>query len=167
MSQEKYAMDIFKKFNMSDCKPLVTPLEFGLKLSKNEDSYSLDATLYRQLIVSLIYLTSTRPDIAYAVRLVSINPKIEHWKTIKRILRYIRGTTDYGLQYKRTENFRLIGYTDADWAGDIDDRKSTSGFNFSLGTTAIAWRTKKQPTVSLSTAEAEYKAATTTSCEAV
>eukprot|EP01018_Ginkgo_biloba_P011369 Gb_30477 [translate_table: standard] len=170
MSQEKYAMDILKKFNMSDCKPLATPVEFGLKLSKYEYSDSVDATLYRKLIGSLVYLTSTRHDIAYAVSLVSrfmADPKIEHWKTTKRILRYIRGTRDYGLQYKRTINFRLIGYTNEDWAGDIDDRKSTSGFNFSLGTSVIAWRIKKKPTVYLSTAEAEYKAATTTACEAI
>eukprot|EP01018_Ginkgo_biloba_P032776 Gb_22530 [translate_table: standard] len=170
MSQAKYGMDIMKKFNMSDCKPLATPIEFGLKLSKYEDSHSVDATLYKQLIGSLIYLNSARPDIAYTVSLVSrfmADPKIEHWKTTKRILIYIRGTTDYGLQYKRIENFRLIGYTDADRVGDIDDRKSTSSFNFSLGAAAIAWRTKKQPTVSLSTAEAEYKAATTTTYEAV
>eukprot|EP01018_Ginkgo_biloba_P023828 Gb_00935 [translate_table: standard] len=100
MSQAKYAMDILKKFNMSDCKPLATPVKFGLKLSKYEDSDSVDATLYRQLIESLIYLTSTRPDIAYAVSLVyrfMTDPKIEHWKIVKRILRYIRGTKDYGL----------------------------------------------------------------------
>eukprot|EP01018_Ginkgo_biloba_P029557 Gb_20738 [translate_table: standard] len=170
MSQVKYAMDILKKFNMSDCKPLATLVQFGLKLSKYEDSDSVDTTLYRQLIGSLIYLSSTRPDISYAVSLVSrfmADPKIEHWKITKRILRYIRGTKDYGLQYKRTKNFRLIGYTDADWAGDIDDRKSTSGFNFNLGTTVIAWRTKKQPIISLSTTEAEYKVATITVCEAI
>ena len=102
MSQAKYAMDILKKFNMSDCKPLATRVEFGLKLSKYEDSDSVDATFYRQLIGSLIYLTSACPDIAYVVSLVSrfmADPKIEHWKTAKRILRYIRGTRDYGLQY--------------------------------------------------------------------
>eukprot|EP01018_Ginkgo_biloba_P034444 Gb_39748 [translate_table: standard] len=170
MSQAKYAMDILKKFNMSDCKPLATPIEFSLKLSKYENLDSVNATIYRQLIRNLIYITSTRPDIAYVVSLVSrfmVDPKIEHSKKAKRILRYIRGTIDYGLQYKMTKNFILIGYTDTDWARDIDDRKSTSGFNLSLVIVAIDWITKKQPTVSLSTVEAEYKATTTTTCEAI
>eukprot|EP01018_Ginkgo_biloba_P000011 Gb_36864 [translate_table: standard] len=92
MFQSKYAKDILQKYNMSDCKPLATPVDVGIKLSRNEESKSVNTTLYRQLIGSLIYLTSTRPDIAYALSLVSrfmIEPKEEHWKAIKRILQYI------------------------------------------------------------------------------
>jgi hypothetical protein len=128
----------------------------------------VDVTLYLQLVGSLIHLTTTRPDISFAVSMVSrfmSNPKEIHWKAAKRILRYMRGTIGYGLIYRSTKDFRLIGYTNSDWAGCMDDRKSTSGYSFSMGSAAVAWSTKKQPTVSLSTTKAEYKA--TTTCEAV
>lgn len=90
-----------------------------------------------------------------------------HWKVAKRILRYVQGTIGYGLVYRSTKDFRLIGYTNSDWAGCMDDKKSTSGYSFNMGSTTIAWSTKKQPTFSLSIAEAEYKVAVTTTCEGV
>jgi hypothetical protein len=163
-------LDILKKFRKMSCKLATTPLEVGSKLYGHDDSKSIDITLYHQLVGSLIYLTTTQPDISFAVSMVSrfmSNPKEIHWKEAKRILRYLRGTIGYGLIYRSTEDFRLIGYTDSDWAGCMDDRKSTSGYSFSMGSTTVAWSTKKQPTVSLSTTEAEYKAVATTTCEAV
>ena len=126
MSQGKYTLDILKKFKMMSCKLATTPLEFGLKLYGHDDSKSVGATLYRQLVGSLIYLTTTRPDISFAVSMVSrfmSNPKEIHWKATKRILRYPLGTIGYGLIYRSIEYFRLIGYTYSDWACCMDDRK--------------------------------------------
>ena len=90
-----------------------------------------------------------------------------HWKTGKRILRYISGTRDYGILYSKSDDFILVGYTDSDFAGSIDDRKSTSGYIFHLGSGAISWDSQKQPIVTLSTTEAEYVAATSAACQAV
>lgn len=115
--------------------------------------------MYRQLVGSLIYLTLTRPDIAYAVGVVSRfmqNPKKPHFR---RILRYMKGTLDYGLLYKKGEQCKIVGYCDADYAGDHDTRRSTTGNVFRLGLGAVYWCSKRQPTVSLSTTEAEYRAA--------
>ncbi|XP_058742222.1 secreted RxLR effector protein 161-like [Vicia villosa] len=105
----------------------------------------------------------------HAVSLISRymeNPKESHLLAAKRILRYLRGTTNFGIVYKKGENADLIGYTDSDYAGDIDDRKSTSGYVFILGSGAISWSSKKQEIVTLSTTEAEYVAATTCACQA-
>ena len=105
---------------MLSCKRATTPLEVGLKLYGHNDSNLVDVTLYRQLVGSLIYLTTTRPDISFAVSIVSrfmSNPKEIHWKEVKRILRYLHGTIGYDLIYRSTKYFRLIGYTDSDWAG--------------------------------------------------
>ena len=118
MSQTKYTWDILKKFRMLSCKPATTPLEVGLKLYGHDDSNSVDVTSYRQLVGSLIYLTTTQPDISFAVSMVSrfmAKPKELHWKTTKRILRCLRGTVGYGLVYRSTKDFRLIGYIDSDW----------------------------------------------------
>ena len=156
MSQAKYTWDIPKKFRMLSSKP-TTPLEVELKLYKHGDSNSIDVNLYRQLVGSLIYLTTTRPDISFAVSMVSrfiSNPKEVHWKEAKRILRYLHGTIGYGLIHRSTEDFRLIGYTDSDWEGCMDDKKSTLGYPFSTGSTTISCSTKKKPVVSLSTIEA-------------
>jgi len=95
------------------------------------------------------------------------NPKEINWKETKNILRYLCGTIGYGLIYISIEDFRLIGYTDPDWAGCMDDMKSTSGYSFSMGSTTVAWSTKRKPTISLSTTEEEYKAIATTTCEAI
>eukprot|EP00253_Pinus_taeda_P002408 PITA_02408 len=172
MSQAKYTWDILKKFRMLSCKPATTPLEVGLKSYRHDDSNSVDVTLYHQLVGSLIYLTTTRPNISFAVSMVSrfmAKPKELHWKVVKRILRYLRGTVGYGLVYRSIEDFRLIGYADSDWAGCMDDRKSTLGYSFSMGSATVAWSTNKQSTISLLTTEAEYKAVATatTTCEAI
>ena len=110
-----------------------------------------------------MYLTTTRPDIMFVVSFISRFmelPNNTHWKVGKRILRYIAGTTNFGIQYTPNSNFKLIGYTDSDFAGSIDDRKSTSSYVFSFGSGSVAWESKKQPIVTLSRAEAEYVAAT-------
>ena len=109
----------------------------------------------------VFYSTRTRPDITYAVSTTarfSASPTKSHWTAVKRILRYVKGTFDLGLLYSGEENVTLIGFSDADWAGDQNDRKSTSGYIFQISNAAVSWRSKKQSCVALSTAEAEYMA---------
>ena len=153
ISQEKYADDLLKKFNMQDCKPLATPMAMNEKLSKDDGQNKVDATVYRSLVGSLIYLTNSRPDIVHAVSIVSrfmSNPSKAHFATTKRILRYVKGTKDFGILYEANRDFNLTGYTDSDWAGITDDRKSTSGYVFLLGKKAISWASKKQTAVIIS-----------------
>ncbi|XP_042033570.1 secreted RxLR effector protein 161-like [Salvia splendens] len=155
---------------MEDCKPINTTVECGIKLSKNDKEEKVDLTLYKSLVGSLRYLTCTRPDILYATGLVRRyieNPTTTHFKVAKRILRYLKGTIDYGLLYSATNDYMLVGYSDSDWAGDTDDRKSTSGYVFYMGDTAFTWMSKKQPIVTLSTREAVYVAATFNFCHAI
>ena len=170
ISQEAYANAILKRFRMEHCNPVATPMELGTKLSKFEEGRSVEANLYQSLVGSLRYLTCTRPDIAYSVGVISRfmeDPKQTHWKAIKRILRYIQGTKTLGLFYSRTEDYKLQGYSDSDWCGDVDERKSTSGYLFFMGDTAFTWYSKKQPIVALSTCEAEYVAASYCVCHAI
>ena len=170
ITQEGYAKEVLKKFKMDDCNPVSTPMECGAKLSKHEDGESVDPTLFKSLVGSLRYLTCTRPDILYAVGVVSRYmelPTTTHMKAAKRILRYIKGTINFGLYYSTSNDYKLVGYSDSDWGGDVDDRKSTSGFVFYIGDTAFTWMSKKQPIVTLSTCEAEYVAATSCVCHAI
>jgi len=116
-SQAKYIWDISKRFRMLWCKLAVTPLEVGLKLYGHDESSSIDVTLYHQLVGSLIYLTTTQPNIYFTVSMVLIfmaEPNELHWKVAKRISRYLHGTIGYGLVYRSIEYFKLIGYTDSD-----------------------------------------------------
>nr|GEY06582.1 retrovirus-related Pol polyprotein from transposon TNT 1-94 [Tanacetum cinerariifolium] len=128
-----YAKEILKRSKMEDCNPVVTPMELGTKLSKFEGGKPVDADNYRSLVGSLRYLTSTRPDLSYSVGVISRfmeNPKYAHWKALKRILRYVKGTESLGLFYSSFKEYTLTGYSDSDWHGDVDDRKSTSGYVF-------------------------------------
>jgi transposase InsO family protein len=170
VSQRKYASDLLKKFGIKESKIASTPMNVNEKLEKDDGSGPADATKYRSLIGGLMYLTHTRPDISYAVGVVSRhmqNPTKHHFGTAKRILNYIAGTADYGMWYESTNNFKLVGYSDSDWAGCAEDRKSTSGHMFTLGTGAVSWSSKKQATVALSTTEAEYSAVSSAACQAV
>lgn len=170
ISQEAYAKEILKRFNMNNCKPVSTPIECGVKLSKIGEGQVIDATLFKSMVGSLRYLTCTRPDILYSVGLVSRymeEPKISHLQAAKRIFRYIQGTISHGLFYSSSQNSHLVGYSDSDWGGDLDDRKSTTGFVFFMGNTAFTWFSKKQPIVTLSTCEAEYVAASSCVCHAI
>ena len=155
---------------MINCKSAPTPIVTGLKLSKKDKGADVNPTLYKKLVGSLMYLTATRPDIMYAVSLISRfmqTPKVSHWKAGKRILRYVSGTKNYGILYSSSNDFRLIGYTNSDSAGCIDERKSTSGYVFHFGLGVVSWASKKQPIVTLSSAEAEYVAATGAACQAI
>ena len=140
VGQQKYAIDIIQKFIMTNFKSADTPIFQGTKLSKEDVAPSVDSTLYKSLVGSLLYLTTTRPDIMFVASFVSRfmqSPKITLWKVSKMILRYIAGTIDYGLFYTHSENCSLSGYIDNDYAGSLDDRKSTSGYVFHLGTNLI------------------------------
>ncbi|RYR09971.1 hypothetical protein Ahy_B05g078415 isoform B [Arachis hypogaea] len=170
ISQKKYANDILKKFQMEHSKPVSTPVEEKFKLLREDKGRTVNPTYYKSLIGSLRYLTATRPDIVFGVGLLSRfieEPCTNHLQAAKRILRYIKGTLNDGIYYENTNEVNLVGYTDSDWAGDIETRKSTSGFVFHLGSGAISWSSKKQPVVALSTAEAEYIAAASCATQAV
>jgi len=142
-----------------------------LKLSKVSSNPHVDATLYRSIVGSLRYLVHTRPDIAFAVGMVSRfmeAPTTEHWSTVKHLLRYISGTRSHSCVYRRGEGaLELIGYSDAYLAGDCDDRKSTSGAFFFLGQSPVSWQSQKQRVVVLSSCEAEYIAGATAACQGV
>ena len=117
-----------------------------------------------------MYLTTTRPDIMYGVSLISRfmeSPKDSHWQAGKIILRYVSGTKDLGIMYSTSEKFKVIGYTDSDNGGSIDDRKNTFGYTFHFGTGAVSWDSKKEPIVTLSLVEVEYVAATSAACQVV
>ena len=139
-----------------------------MKLLKNtEQSEMVNATLYQSAVGSLLYLSGwTRPDIVFSVSNVArfcSSPTKEHWTAVKRIFRYLKGTHNYGLLYSRNDG-TMIGYLDADWAGDMNDRKSTSGYLFMMSGAAVSWKSRKM--VALSTAEAEYIALASTTQKA-
>lgn len=170
LSQGKYAVEILKRFGMMGCKSMSTSMTMNLKILGDTTSETVDATLCRQMIGSLMYLTNTRPDICFAVNTLSqymAEPRHVHLIVAKHVLRYLKGTIDYGLRYVVDCEFGLVGYTDSDWVGSVTIRKSTSGCCFSLGSAVIAWRSRKQTSVALSTTEAEYIAACSASSEAV
>lgn len=172
LSQRNYAELILDRFGMAECKSAWTPMEANCKLSipAMKDEGIMSKFPYQRLIGALMYLAvTTRPDIAYAVNFMSqfnSNYNQEHWKSAKRILRYIRGTLDYGLLFTKT-NTELYGVVDADWGGNMTDRRSYSGYAFILGGSAISWEARKQKTVSLSSTEAEYIAVAEATKEAL
>ncbi|XP_070014164.1 uncharacterized mitochondrial protein AtMg00810-like [Nicotiana sylvestris] len=159
ISQENYMKEILKKFNMLDCNPVNTPMESGTKLSKFDKGEKVNPTFFKSLVGCLWYLTCTMPDILFAIGVVSRfmeAPTSTHLKIAKRILRYLKCTIDFGLFYSSFSDFNLVGVCDNDYAGDTDDRKSTTGFVFFLGDSVIFWSSKKQSIVTLLTCETEY-----------
>lgn len=177
LSQENYINKVLERFGMHACKPSVTPISKGHALSNKmcpktpEERERMTRVPYRNAIGSLMYaMVCTRPDICQAVGSVSryqSDPGPAHWQAVKRIMRYLKGTADYALCYRGGESLRLEGYSDADYGGDLDERKSTSGYAFLMCNGAISWSSKKQSCVSLSTMEAEYVALATATQEAV
>jgi hypothetical protein len=146
LNQGKYTVKILKRFDMLECKSMNTPMEAKLKMLVDSSSELIDATLYRQIIGSLMYLTNTRPDICFSVNTLSqflVEPRHVHLVVAKHVMRYLKGTIDCGLSYDGDHDFTLSGYTDADWAGSVSDRKSTSGCCFSLGLSMISWQSRK------------------------
>ncbi|KAG8485839.1 hypothetical protein CXB51_019238 [Gossypium anomalum] len=162
LSQRTFAIKILEKFSMQNCKATSTPVAVGEKLTSQGNSEKVCETTYRSLVGCLLYLTATRPDIMFAVSLLSRFMHCcneDHFRAAKRVLRYIKGTLSYGMQFCKAKRLRLVGYTDSDWAGSKDDMKSTSGYVFTLGSAIFCWSSKKQNVVAQSTAEAEYVAA--------
>ena len=163
ISQEGYAKDILKKFEMLNSNLVSTLVECGVKLSMHDDQEKVNPTFFKSLVGSLRYITCTRPGILFGIGLVSHYmeaPMMTHLQTAKRILLYFKGTLDYGLLYSPSKEFKLVGYSDSEWTGDTDDRNSTIGFVFYKGDTAFTWMSKKQPIVTVSTCEVEYVATT-------
>ena len=170
ISQSKYAHSILKRFNMINSKSSPTLIITRLKLSKEDEGSKVDPTLFKRLVGSLMYLTTTRLDIMYGVSLISRfmeTPKESHWKEGKIVLRYVNGTKYFGIMYSTSEDFRLVGYTDNDCGGNTYDRKSTSGYRFHFGTGIVSWASRKKPIVTLSSPEEKYIATTRISCQAV
>ncbi|WJX88387.1 hypothetical protein P8452_70484 [Trifolium repens] len=157
--QSKYTKELLKKFNLDDCKIMSTPMHPTSSLSKEEIGSKVDQKLYRGMIGSLLYLTASRPDILYSVCLCArfqSDPREPHLTAVKRIFRYLKGTTNLGLLYKKSLDSKLVGFCDADYAGDKIERKSTNGNCQFIGENLISWASKRQTTIALSTAEAEY-----------
>jgi transposase InsO family protein len=175
--QTKFLKSILTKFGMQDSKPVKTPQDPGLKLTKNmcEGGCKHEDTMknvpYRSAVGGIMYLmVATRPDLAAAVGVLSqfaADPCPTHWQALKRVLRYLQATPTHGLEFSRKDGFGVCGYSDADWAGDIESRRSTSGYAFMMNGGCISWRSKKQRTVALSSTEAEYMALSEATQEAV
>ncbi|GJX96509.1 hypothetical protein Tco_0352307 [Tanacetum coccineum] len=150
---------MFKKFGLEDSKPIKTPMSSETKLTRDEDGESIYNTKYRGMIGSLLYLTASRLDIMFSVclcaRLQEV-PKTSHLEAVKRIFRYIKGTTHLGLWYPKGTGVETIVYVDSDHAGDYVDRKSTSGVCTFMGCCLMSWFSKKQTALAISTTEAEY-----------
>lgn len=162
LRQSKYISDLLHRTKMAGAKPAPSPCLMGEKLSSQVgEPLSLDqATAYRQAVGSLQYCTLTRPDIAFSVNQLCQHmhhPLSSHWTAAKRVLRYLKGTIDLGLWYTKGD-CRLQAFCDADWAGDPDDRRSTTGYAIFLGSSLISWSAKKQSVVAKSSTEAEYRA---------
>jgi histone deacetylase 1/2 len=163
LSQMRYAKDILARSGMSNCKPVDTPLPSTQKLSVAEGTRlgAEDCTRYKSLVGALQYLTLTRPDISFAVNKVCQflhSPTTTHFAAVKRILRYVNGTIGLGLRIRKSKTMMISAFSDADWAGCVDDRRSTGGFVVFLGDNLVSWTARKQATVSRSSTEAEYKA---------
>jgi hypothetical protein len=163
LSQGKYAAEILLRASMMMCKPVNTPLAILEKLSTYEGEVlgPNDATNYRSIVEGLQYLTLTRPDLTFSVNKVCQflhSPTTVHLTAVKRILRYLRGTLDMGLQIVKSPSTLVSGFSNADWTGCIDDRRSIGAFVIFLGSNLVSWSARKQPTVSRSSTEAGYKA---------
>lgn len=168
LCQRKYALELLVSTGMLACKSSHVPMIPNLKLSKTDGDILDDAERYRRIVGRLMYLTITRPDITFAVNKLcqySSKPRTSHLNAVYKVLQHIKGTVGQGIFYSATADLRLRGFADADWASCQDSRRSTTGFTMFLGSSLITWRSKKQPTVSLSSAEAEYKALALASCE--
>ncbi|GKD69590.1 putative ribonuclease H-like domain-containing protein [Tanacetum coccineum] len=162
ISQDKYVTEILKKFGFTDVKTANTPMETHNPLLKDADGEDVDEHLYRSIIGSLMYLTSSRHDIMFTVCACvryQVNPKVSHLHVVKRIFRYLKGQPKLGLWYPKVSLFDLVAYTNSDYARASLDRKSTTGGCQFLGCRLISWQCKKQTVVANSTTEAEYIAA--------
>ena len=155
---------------MLGCKPSDTPMESGLKFSKEDTGNPTHKETYQRLVGKLIYLSLTRPDITYSVSIVSqymSNPQEEHMEAVNRILRYLKSTPGAGLIFRKNEDRSVKVYTDASWAGELTDRRSVSGYCTYVWGNLVTWRSKKQAVVSRSSVEAEFRAMALGICEGI
>jgi hypothetical protein len=163
IDQSTYIRMVLERFGMQDCNPAYTPMATGVKLEQAAvEDILVDERQYQSIVGSLMYaMLCTRPDLAYAISQLSqfnAKPTSKHEAAAKRVLRYLKGTTDLGITYEKDKNgLSLEGYSDADWEAN-EDRKSISGYIFMFNGGIISWQSKKQPTVTLSTTESEYMA---------
>jgi transposase InsO family protein len=167
ISQRKYVLDLLREVGMLGCRPASTPIEQNHRLMASEGR-PVDRECYQRTVGKLIYLSHTRPDIAFAVSVVSQfmhDPRSSHMDAVTRILRYLKGCPAKGLLYTRQGSLQVECYTDADWAGSLDDRRSTSGYCTFVGGNIVSWRSKKQTVVARSTAEAEFRSMAHGVCE--
>ena len=170
LSQSKYIQDLLARSGLTDARSAATPMELNLHLKSSDGSPLADPTRYRHLVGSLVYLTATKPDIAYAVHILSqfvSAPTIVHYAHLLRVLRYLRGTIPRRLFYATSSQPMLHAYSDATWASDHADRRSVTGYCIFLGGSPIAWKSKRQTAVSRSSAEAELRALATTTAEII
>ncbi|GKA10209.1 retrovirus-related pol polyprotein from transposon TNT 1-94 [Tanacetum coccineum] len=161
-NQSKYIKEMLKKFSLEDSKPIKTPMSSETKLTRDEDGESVDGTKYCGMIGSLLYLMASRPDIMFSVCLCASfqeDPKSSHLEAVKRIFRYIKGTTILGLWYPKGTGVETIVYAHSDHAGDYVDSKSTSGMCTFMGCCLTSWFSKKQTVVAISITEPEYVSA--------
>ncbi|GKE03657.1 ribonuclease H-like domain-containing protein, partial [Tanacetum coccineum] len=159
LSQKKYTMELLDQTHMASCNPTRTPVDTVSKLGADRDLVS-DPTLYHSLVGDLQYLTFIRPDISYVVHQVCLymhDPREPYFSSLKRILRYVRATLDFGLQLYASSTRSLVAYSDADWAGCPTTRHSTSGYCVFLGDNLLSWSAKRQHTLSRSSPQAEYQ----------
>lgn len=170
IDHKKYAMNVLKRFGMEGSNAILNSIVSGFKISKDETGVKVDATFYKKIVGSLMYLTSTHPDLMYVVSLISrymSQPTELNLMAAKRILRYVQRTVDFGILYKKEGNTDLAAFTDNDYAGCLEDRKSTPDYAFVLSSGAVAWPSKKQPIVTLSTTEADFIAVVACVCRVV
>ncbi|GJS98228.1 zinc finger, CCHC-type containing protein [Tanacetum coccineum] len=170
IKQTGYINKILKDTSMTDSNDTKIPMDPGTKLVKAEDGNSVDATYYRSLIGSLRYLLHTRPDLSYAVGLLNRfmqDPKEIHLKEVKQVIRYIKGTKEHGIIYKKEGGCKITGYSDSSYGINTDQGKGTTGIVFYFGESPITWCTQKQPTVALSSCELEFMVATGAACQAL
>jgi hypothetical protein len=158
---------MLSKYGMVGCKPISVPLDQNGKLSADAGEVLKDATMYRKIVGNLIYMTITRPDLNYTFGLETQFMQVlrkPHLDGVRHTLRYVRATVDYGLFYEARIELQVHGYTNADWASSISDRRSTIGFMFSFGSVVVTWSSKKQPIIALSSIKAEYKGVAMAAC---
>ncbi|XP_047309696.1 secreted RxLR effector protein 161-like [Impatiens glandulifera] len=144
--QKRYAQEVLERFGMKESNVVKNSIVLGTKLIKDEGGTKIDETMYKQVVGSFMYLTVTKPDLLYGVSLISgfmANPTTMHWTAAKRMFRYLKGTYELGILYKKGEaNYRLVRYTDNDYVGDLNDRRSASGYVFFMGSGAVSWTSK-------------------------
>lgn len=168
ISQQKYVTELLAETGKLGCKPVATPMDPNTKLGEAQEEPAVDKQMYQRLVGKLIYLSHTGPDIAYSVSVISQfmhNPRESHLQAAYRVLHYLKGSPGKGILFKRNSTLTLEAYTDADYAGSLVDRRSTSGYCTFLGGNLVTWRSKKQNVVARSSAESEFRAIAQGLCE--